>query len=176
MALKFYTPSKSAELARERMSVRSRLPPFRRRVLEKLELLGLPHYLFQVEVAAANETKTVAVAVEAVDGTVAVLEGGAAFSEESKVTPLPAVLTLEEARDRVRTEFRWNLIAQAIKRKKHFQIKKVEGGELFYYPYWAGYYRRRGKWEFELMDAGSGMVQSSTVRRAVLKALCLMNQ
>jgi hypothetical protein len=182
MSPKFYTPTKTSDFAREKMAIRSRLPPFKKRLIEKLELVGVPHYLFEVEIKE-SKAGPAAVAVEAVEGTVAVLEPGAKFVDAedrdlrlATMVRFPVVLTREEAVAKVRTDFRWMLLSRALRRRQAHEITAVRGGELFYYPYWLGYFRRRGRWDFEAVDAVSGMGQGSTMRRVILKALVLLDR
>jgi hypothetical protein len=182
--MKFYLPQVPSEAAQARMTIRGRLPPFRMRVIEKIELVGVPHYLFEVEIKD-SPAGPASVAVEAVEGTVAVMEPGAEFFEGDDrdlrrsrlpAVTLPVVLTREEAEVKVRTDFRWILLSRALRRRQAHEITAVRGGELFSYPYWLGYYRRRGRWDFEAVDAVSGMGQGSTMRRVILKALVLMER
>jgi len=155
------------------MSIRSRVPPFKKRAIEKVELLGLPNYLFEVEVSFRDHSQKVNVAVESVGGLVTVLQEGTEFEDRDDVEELPSVLSVEEARERIHSDYRWLLLAAGLKQRRKYKIEAVADRGEFLFPYWAGYFRRRGRWEFDLVDAVSGALQGPTTRRVVLDAICM---
>jgi hypothetical protein len=115
----------SAELALKSMSLRRRFPPFYLRRIQKLELLLLPHYRFEVEVRHGRGETKVVTAVEAVEGTVATMVAGAQLGPEPAGERLPVVLSEAEARARIYSDYRWVMLAAGIKRKRSFTLAAV---------------------------------------------------
>jgi len=169
-------PVQSEDKARRRMAIRSRMPPFRKRRIQKVELIGLPNFLFQVDIHDRRFSRTVPVAVEAVTGSVSVLGDQAGFADAYDLELLPGVLSENQARDRVMVHYRWVLLGAGLKQRRRYRVGEVRPEGSFAYPYWVAYYLcggSGGKWDFDAMDAITGMLQGPSMRRVILTGMCL---
>ncbi|HUT53801.1 MAG TPA: hypothetical protein VM658_10450 [bacterium] len=163
-------PAVTAGDAALRLRLRSPWPPFFKIKMEKTELVWLPHYLFTLRLAHKGNEEKVEAAVDAVAGHFAHWKADKERMESAagQEFEIGFMLTPEEARARLIEEYRWVMIATALKTRKRFEIKDVLPGPRAYYPFFAGYYRSRHQWRFEVLDAVSGLRQGGKVREALL--------
>jgi hypothetical protein len=160
----------SKEDAEKRLRIRAPWPPFFKVRMEKTELAWLPHYLFTIVLKRRGSEERVETAVDAVAGHFAhwKAEPERMESAAGREFEIGFKLTPDEAKARLIEQYRWVLISTALKTRKRFEIKEILPGPRAYYPFWAGYYRTRDKWRFEVIDAVSGMRQGGKVREALL--------
>jgi hypothetical protein len=165
-------PALSADRAAEKLKLRRLTPPFNKIRMEKTELVFLPHYLFTIRLTRQGQEEAVDAAVDAVSGHFAHWrpEGILMENAEGQEFEIPFLLSAPEAREKLLEQYRWVRIAAALRTRKFFAVIEAAAGPRLYYPFWAGYYRSRGRWRFEVCDAVSGMRQGGKVREALLLA------
>jgi len=163
-------PQVPRSAAEKRLPIRLLTPPFLKTRIQKIELGYLPHYLFRVELSGKKGPERVEAAVDAVLGHFAIWQ-----SEKAELVPagdqtfdIPFRLGVEAAEARLREQYRWVLIARGLRRKRTIALSSILYLRRFYYPFWIGYYRARGKWNFEALDALAGMRQGGKVKDAFI--------
>ena len=165
-------PRLAEQEAARKLILRSLMPPFQKIGMEKVEVCYLPHYLFTIKLQWKRDVTAVDAAVDALLGHFAHWEQKGLNMEVAKEGggEIPFSLSREAAEQKLREQYRWTLITSAMKTRKRFEIQEIIAGPRVYYPFWTGYYRVRGKWRFEVLDAVSGMRQGGKVRDALLMA------
>ena len=164
-------PEITPEQAKKLLTRRSVRRGFRQIPPERVELLYFPFYRFSLEVEDRHGRRQIPAAADGILGTLVFLSNPRwRWAEEEVGMEFAFALTPEEARTRVREAYRWVLFRARLKRHSG-RLLAVEGGEAFGYPYWAGYFRVRGKWDFALLDAVTGLGLGGPLRQAFLHAL-----
>ncbi len=144
----------------------------KKRRIEKIELFHLPSYTIDVKVLTQNEHKTQSLCVDAVQGGFAFLQA----LETTKTSPknirtCPFFLSVKEVRERALGEYRLHLLRHGLKMRFKFEIKEIASIRPVYYPFWIGYFQRKGKIDFEVIDAVGGEHQGAAMRPVFMKAL-----
>ena len=170
--LYYVRPRLSEAEARTRLQARTLFSWLFPRKIGKVELCYLPHYCFQVVVDWRGRGETVEAAVDAVLGHFAFWQ-----SQGLKLMPaqdlgfeIPFLISEVEAKHKLTEQYRWVLISRGLKLGRRFKLKEIRPGTRTYYPFWAGYYQARNQWNFEIVDAVTGMRQGGKVRDAFLAA------
>lgn len=83
----------------------------------------------------------------------------------------PFVLSPPEAQGIAMERYRWQRLEQGLRFKQKSAIGKIIEVKKVYYPFWVGYYKRKGKYDFRIIDALSGEFQGVRMRRLFLAAL-----
>lgn len=144
----------------------------KKRRLEKIEIFYVPSYIVDVRVNTGNDTKTQSFCIDAVLGSFAFFE-----SAESTATPpslfktCPFFLSDHRIHEKAVDEYRRYLLQSGLKMRFKCQVEKVLGSRPVYYPFWIGYFKRRGKIDFDVIDAVAGEHQGALMRPVFIKAL-----
>lgn len=166
--------------AAKKLALRSPLVWFRKIRFEKVELSYLPHYLFSVRVGwkeRVEKEETVPVIADAVLGHFAFWKpaGLELMEAEGPEFELGFRLSREQTEAKLREQYRWVLISSGMKRAKEYRLLELRPGPRIYYPFWIGYWRPRGKWALELIDAVTATRQGGKVRDAFIAAFVNSN-
>ena len=167
----YITPKISIEQAREILQS----PPGllkKKRFLNKLELFHLPSYIIDVQISTSKEQKTQSLCVDAVLGSFAFFES----AESSSTPPLyfktcPFFLSDDTVQQKAVEEYRRYLLRSGLKMRFKFQVEQVLDSHPVYYPFWIGYFKRKGKIDFDVIDAVAGVHQGALMRPVFIKAL-----
>jgi len=130
-----------------------------------------PFYCFALQVEDRGSVREVWAGADGVLGTLVLLEKSRLQLSERDQTPeFPFLLSRSEARAKVEADYRWILYRAKLKRYPCRLLSLDEGDELWY-PYWVGYFRVRGRWDFEVLDAVTGLPVGGPLRLAFLRGL-----
>lgn len=148
-------------------------PLAKKRKILKVDLFYLPHYIYSLKIRHKNGT--LANATICVDGLQGVYGTfSEAETEENPVLPariLKAKLTCQQAQEDGVEEFRRFMLKISLKKKSLSEIESCEyRGEIFY-PFWVGYFRRKGAYDFEAIDAISGQKQGAKMKPVFMEAI-----
>ncbi len=144
----------------------------KKRGIEKIELFHLPSYIVEVSVLIKNEIKTQPLCIDAVQGSFAFLQ--ASSTSESPPEDLhtcPFFLIQQDIENKALDEYRRHLLRLGLLMRIKFEIKEIVAVRPIYYPFWIGYFYRKGKIDFEVIDAVGGEHQGVLMRSVFMKAL-----
>jgi hypothetical protein len=138
----------------------------------KIELFYLPSYIVEVQVNTQKEIKRQSLCIDAVLGSFAFFE----LSEITTTPPdsfssCPFYLEKSEIEKNAVTEYRRHLLLTGLKMRYRFQVEKIISTRPVYYPFWIGYFKRKGKIDFDVVDAVGGEHQGAAMRPVFMKAL-----
>ena len=163
----FIKPLVSKETAREAFLEKRGF--FRKPVLERVELVYLPYYVFTVEVSLP-ENREVHLGLDGIEGVFSFFNPKVELAEESPGEAFDFILPPGEAEKKALEEYRWMVIREGIRKKSPPEVKEVRERKQVKYPYWVGYYRRGARYDFKMIDAVSGGFAGIKMRRVLLKA------
>jgi hypothetical protein len=83
-------------------------------------------------------------------------------------------LSPAEAERFVLSEYRAFLLEHGLRTRSAPQAEKISEGRRIFYPFWIGYFKRRGRYDFMVLDAVSGEIQGIKMRKVFMKAFRLM--
>lgn len=136
----------------------------------KTELVYLPYYMFESQIIFGNgKSEVKKVCIDTVSGD-------HAFLKNIDIKPLiekfdtHAAVKPEEAISIARMTIKSNLMFEKGKGKKIDSIKIKEEG-MIEYPYWIGYYKRKNKIDFEVIDAINGNLQGAKMKPTFIKLI-----
>ena len=144
-----------------------------RREMVKIELIYLPVYLFALKLED-KKGRHLAERIS-VDG----IKGEFAFIKEIHYDSSPPDtknkfdfrLTEEEAREIANREYQRILFKDNLKTRNDVKITGFGRGEKIFYPYWAGYFKRKNAYDFNLIDAVDGGKQGMKMRPVFMDLL-----
>lgn len=140
--------------------------------LKKIELIYLPYYLFKASIKTNAEKLEVWLSVDAIAGTFGLFEEeNLLFEKTPRGEIFNFVIDSEKARQIASDEYRWFLIRHSLRRKNPPVIEQIEEYRKIYFPYWVGYYKKKGAYDFRAIDGVSGKLQGIKMRRVFLLAL-----
>jgi len=143
----------------------------RRKSLQKLELVHLPYYVFTVELSSRRGIRTATISVDGIQGSFALFDQQKmAYHKEAALEGFDFVLSEAEAQAVALSEYRRMLLGYELKRRDPVLIKRVVDCLRLYYPYWIGYFLKRGRYDFAAIDALSGQKQGVKLRKVLLMA------
>jgi len=157
--------------AQKRLARRPLLRPFLRIPPDRIELVHFPYYRFALQVEDRSGQRKVEAGADGILGTMVLMENlPLRWKEEDFCSEFGFALSREEARAKVAEEYRW-ILYRARMRRYRCRLVAIDDGELFYYPYWIGYFSLSGKWDFDILDAVTGRPLGGPLRKAFLHAL-----
>jgi hypothetical protein len=132
-----------------------------RRNLIKIQLVYLPMYLFTIILEENNGSKySELISVDGIKGEFAFFrESDYEQSTTDVINKSDFKLTEPMARDIAIHEYQRLLFKNNLKTRFCSEIKEISRGSRIYYPYWFGYFKRRGSFDFEVIDAVGGSKQ-----------------
>lgn len=155
----------------------ARLGLSRKRTL-KVELVYLPFYLCEVEWLGEAGSRQVTVALDGLLGdNLFFVPDNLNYREIERVDQpvCPFVLSEPEARRIAMERYRWQQLEQGLRLKQKARVGKIIGVRQIYYPFWVGYFQRRGRYDFRLIDAVSAESPGVKMRRLFLAGLRYLN-
>ena len=139
--------------------------------VRKLEVVHLPHYIFTVDLSTKQGPRTVTISVDAILGSFALFDhADINYQKETPPELFEFTLTEEEAQEAALFEYRRVLLGYGLKRHDPVSVKTVVDCRRIYYPYWLGYFMKRGRYDFTAIDALSGQKQGVKMRKVFLLA------
>lgn len=153
---------------------------------ERLEIVYLPFYLFDVSVENNEERKNartnqhkVTLSVDGLLGDIVLYAEDCLDSEKDPKKPgltpdfeisssVAAKIALEKYKD--------ILLEHGLRTRSHLGAKGISEGEKIFYPFWIGYFQRKKGYDFKALDALSGEIQGVKMRRVFIRALKNLRQ
>lgn len=138
----------------------------------RVQLFYLPSYLIKLQVSANDEEKQQHVCVDALDGVLAFIDPQhLSFSQTGTIKTCPYVLPQDKAEALAVEQYRRHLLRSSLHTRVRMEVKGVLSVSSLYYPFWIGFFKRKGKLDFRVIDAVSGHMQGAAVKPVFIKAL-----
>ena len=138
----------------------------------RVELFYLPSYLIKLQVSANNEEKQQHICVDALDGVLAFIDPiNLTFSRTENIKTCPYFLPQEKAESLAVEQYRRHLLQSSLQTRVRMEVKRFLSTSSIYYPFWIGFFKRKGKLDFRVIDAVSGQMQGAAVKPVFIKAL-----
>ena len=148
---------------------------------EKLEVLYLPFFLFDIAVEKETREKgrgfsgrqNVTLTVDGLLGH-AVLFAENAWDVENDPKPHVRVcefaLTSSHAADVALEQYKGVLLEYGLRTRSHAQSAEISEGRKIYYPFWVAYFKKKKGYDFKALDGVSGEIQGVRMRRVFMRA------
>ena len=137
----------------------------------KVELVNLPFYLFEVRVEKKSKEQKLNIALDGLMGNTIFFAGDSLkFKKDSRNPKCQFILSSTDAQRIAHDEFRWILLEQGLRSKISSAIKSISEAKKIIYPFWVGYFQKGKKYDFKALDGISGEIQGVKMRRVFLKA------
>ena len=135
----------------------------------KTELVYLPYYMFESQIIfSGGKTEKRSICVDTVSGDYAFLQNIDMKPDAEEY--LPALIKPYEAINIARLTIKSNLMFEKGKGKKVDSINIKEAG-MIEYPYWVGYYKRKNRIDFDVVDAVNGKLQGVKMKPTFIKLI-----
>jgi hypothetical protein len=140
---------------------------------ERLEVLYLPFYLFDVLV----EKEEVTLSVDGLLGhAVLYAEGSLDVEKEAKTPTCDFEISSSDAAKMALDQYKGILLEHGLRTRSHHQAEEISKERKIYYPFWVGYFKKKKGYDFKALDAVSGEVQGIKMRRVFVRALKNLRQ
>lgn len=141
-------------------------PLTRNREIIKVEILYLPCYIFFVQIESSKKgISSEQVCIDGIQGQFAFFKGGKLVEkplEKSRIYDF--VISQNEAKKIAFEDYRRELLKQSLKKKVDATVKTIQFDKEIHYPYWIGYFHRKGALDFEVVDGISTERQGAKMR------------
>ncbi len=179
----FVIPEISEQKAKNILSNKKRFSPSKLKKIphspERLEIIHLPFYLFDVSVKKENREKRrinslsqkVIISVDGLLGhSVLFARDDLAVSSEKKARFCEFELPVSEAKKIAMSEYKTLLLEHGLRTRSFLQVELTSGSRKIFYPFWIGYFRKRNGYDFKALDAVSGEIQGIKMRKVFMRA------
>jgi hypothetical protein len=144
----------------------------------RVELVYLPYYFFDIELAQDDGIQTVGIAVDGILGATVFFIGDTLVRVRDSVCD-SAVCEFAQppsaARETALHEYRWLMLEHGLRNKRAVSVEEISEPERVHYPFWVAYFKKRGSYDFKALDAVSGEIQGIKMRKVFLAAFRQMN-
>jgi hypothetical protein len=152
------------------------------RLPEKLEIMYLPFYLFDVlvEKESKDQKKSfsprqyVTLSVDGLLGHAVLYTHDALDIEKNLESPTPAcdfgIASAVAARAAL-NQYKGILLEHGMRTRSQSYATKISEGKKIYYPFWVGYFKKKRGYDFKALDAVSGEIQGVRMRKLFMNAL-----
>ena len=159
--------------------------PFARksqRLPEKLEIMYLPFYLFDVLVEKESKGNNksfsprqyVTLSVDGLLGHAVLYTDDALDIEKNLGSPTPAcdfgIASIDAAKAAL-DQYKGILLEHGLRTRNQSYVTKISEGRKIYYPFWLGYFKKKKGYDFKALDAVSGERQGVRMRKIFINAL-----
>lgn len=150
---------------------------------QRLEIVYLPFYFFHISVQKEGKGRDEKLPlIKEVTLSVDGLLGHSVFYAKNDLdvvggtkSPVCAFeITPAEAQEIVLSEYRAFLLEHGLRTRSMPRAEEISGGEKIFYPFWIGYFQKRGQYDFIALDAVSGEIQGIKMRKVFMKAFRLL--
>jgi hypothetical protein len=177
----FSTKKSSLSLISKLFPRKSQISP------ERLEVLNLPFYLFDVlvkkEVKGRENTPAsqqhVTLSVDGLLGHAVLYAEDTLDIENDPKTPLPSCdfeISSSVAAKMAFDQYKGILLEHGLRTRSHPKAEEISEGRKICYPFWIGYFKKKKGYDFRALDAVSGEIQGVRMRRVFIKAFKSLEQ
>ena len=171
----YVTPEISEKEARNilsrRKSLLSRIMRKKHIIPRKTELIHLPFYLFEITLESKLKAQNLNISLDGLLGnTIFFIGDNMKYKTEPKNPICQFILSSPDAQSIAQEEFRWILLEQGLRSKKALSIRSISEAKKIFYPFWVGYFRKGGTYDFKALDGVSGEIQGVKMRKVFMKA------
>lgn len=149
---------------------------------ERLELIYLPFYLFDViverEIKGKNTEEmpklNVTLSVDGLLGHAVLYTEDALKTEKIPEKQVPAcdfAISSSEAARTALDQYKGILLEHGLRTRSYPKTGEISEERRIHYPFWIGYFKRKKGYDFRALDAISGEIQGVRMRRVFIKAL-----
>ena len=161
----FVVPKIDKSQALQHLAKRPRPLAKKRRII-KAELLYLPCFIFTIEIESSKKSiSSEQVIIDGIQGQFAFFKGG---KFEEHLPPEARIYDFEiskkEAEKIALEDYKRALLKHSLKKKVDVAVKSIRFDKEVHYPYWIGYFHRKGALDFEVVDAISAERQGAKMR------------
>jgi hypothetical protein len=148
-------------------------PLTRKRKILKAELLYLPFYIFTIHVESTKKgTSSEQVCIDGIQGQFAFFKGGNFVKKNpAKSRVYDFIISQNEAEKSALEDYKRELLKQSLRKKVDATVKTIQFDKEIFYPYWIGYFHRKGALDFEAIDAISTERQGAKMRPIFVNVL-----
>jgi hypothetical protein len=142
--------------------------------VKRVELVYLPFYLFDIFVQLPRKQK-VTLSVDGLLGhSVFFIKDDLDVERGTKNAVCSFGLSLDDAQKIVLGEYKAFLLEHGLRTRSAPQTEKISRGRKIFYPFWVGYFTRKGRYDFIASDAVSGEIQGVKMRKVFMRAFRLL--
>jgi hypothetical protein len=149
---------------------------------ERLEIVYLPFYLFDVSVEKKIKgksggdalTQNVTLSVDGLLGHAVLYAEDSLDVEKDLETPVPTCdfeISSDEAAKMALDQYKGILLEHGLRTRSHPSAGEISEGREVFYPFWVAYLKMRKGYDFKAMDAVAGEIQGVRMRRLFMNAL-----
>lgn len=139
--------------------------------LKRIELIYLPFYCFDFHLTGNSGDKKVTISIDGLLGNTAFfVKNDLSCAESTDYPSCSFELALSKARRTANEEYKGLILVQGLRNNRSFSGGKINTFKKIFYPFWVGYLKKGGSYDFMALDAISGEVQGVKMRRVFLKA------
>lgn len=140
-------------------------------LLKKIEKIYLPYYLFDVVVTGKSGDQKVTLAIDGLVGNTTFFDtDGLTYTEETDDPLCDFDLDQDEAQKMVAHHYGGMVLEQNARTREVSSIKEIIPLGKIFYPFWVGYFRKKGGYDFHAVDAVSGERQGVRMRKVFMHA------
>ena len=147
---------------------------------EKLEIIYLPFYLFEVLVEKKSKgerdgnsrKQKVTLSVDGLLGHAVFYAKDDMNEDNNQAAPFCQFELLPAAARRIAlSEYKGILLEHGLRTRSHSQAEEISESRKIFYPFWMCYYRKRKGFDFQALDALSGEIQGIKMRKLFFKVI-----
>ena len=168
-----YAVSKIDEEKAQTRLAKNPRPLTRKRLIIKAELLYLPYYIFTIGIEILNKGKSSEqVCIDAIQGQFAYFKGAKFVeSQPDSSRNYDFEISQNEAKTIALNEYKCHLLKHSLNKKVHSTVKSIQFDKKIYFPYWIGYFRRKGALDFDVIDGLNAERQGAKMRPIFMSLL-----
>ena len=145
---------------------------FRRAKLKRVELFYVPLYLFEILIQSEKGVNCTVICCDAILGETAIFKGqDHQHSEQALGKVFRPELDPEQVEEKVRKYGHDLILDQTMGYGRKGSLQDVNFTETVFYPFWVGYFEKRGCYDFRITDGITGQLQGPKMRLLFLQFL-----
>ncbi|MFB0565370.1 MAG: hypothetical protein ACETWK_06800 [Candidatus Aminicenantaceae bacterium] len=138
---------------------------------QRIELIHLPFYIFDVFVNREGEKKKITLSVDGLLGnTVFFIRENINFKDKTSLFSCDFELSPSDAGRIILNEYKGLLLEHGLRTRRYPKAEEISPGIKIFYPFWVGYFKKRKGYDFKALDAVSGEIQGVKMRKVFMRA------
>jgi hypothetical protein len=144
--------------------------------LTRVELIYLPILLFEADLEGKTVQFQRKLSVDALTGYPSFFyaDENDLDTERPEAVCTEFLLSEEEALKVAKEYCRGYFLEQGLRVRQHATLLDIRYLKQLYFPFWVGYFKKSGKYDFKAVDAISGASQGVRLRKIFLKAFRIL--